>query len=162
MPKHVPIAGPGSRLYGARTKPNRQRGGSFLRNKKPMLIALPPGVQHGFSARGLGVAFGLAGPVLRSLTADGGLCWRLPSHFIPHPPIFPRYQSQTFFPTTLTPVFLPTQFYSPRGSSHPFHLPFLHFNSHSSSQFRFFWPSEAPGCVFLSQTINSSPKKINA
>lgn len=93
--------GPGSRLCGARTKPNRQRGGSFLCNKKPMLIALPPGVQHGFSEIGLGI-------------------------------------------------------------SHPIHLPFLHFNPHSSSQFRFFWPSEAPGCVFLRQAINSSPKKINA
>ena len=49
-----------------------------------------------------------------------------------------------------------------QGISQPVHLLFLHFSSHPCSQFRFFWPSEAPGCVFLSQTINSSPKKINA
>lgn len=85
-------------------EPNRIVSGEvlFLSNKKiPLLIALPPVVQHGFSAM--------------------GLC-----------------------------------------ASHLVHLPFPHFNLHSSSQFRFFWPSEAPGRVFLSQAINSSPKKINA
>ena len=49
-----------------------------------------------------------------------------------------------------------------QGVSQPVHLLLPHLNSPPSSQFRFFWPSEAQGCVFLRQTINSSPKKINA
>ena len=121
----------------------------FLCNKKiPLLIALPPGVHHGFSARGLWVDLRFSWPG-SSVAYCGG---RIMLAFT-----IPSYSPSSNLPHISAHSVLLTQ-----GVSHPVHLPSLHFNHRSSSQFRFFWPSFAPGCVFLSQTINSSPKKINA
>ena len=78
-------------------------------------------------------------------------------------PSFPRtYSLSVPLIREYNPSFCPLVLLTQVELSDPVHLPHLHFNSHSCPRFRFFWPSEAPGCVFPRQTINSSPKKINA
>lgn len=109
-------------------------------------------------------------PFILTLTVSNPL---LPFHLFPYSNLFSGTVSHPFHLFRAHSLSVPllcgyNQYFSPSSFTHPgevfqpVHLLPPHFNSHSPSQFRFFWPSEVPGCVFLCQTINSSPKKINA